>query len=194
MGIRSAPTGVVFDGQSLPVLPAAPNNFPTVAMASFPGVGWKNVSQAGADVAALTVSVGRRRVAEKANMALSVVFVLCEGTSDCANNNHTGLQMYDEQVVYANARRAEGYNIIVGCTLVRSEALMSAADNTERLDFNTRLLADASGAFDDVADFAVNATLADYTNNANYPDDIHFSVSAASVAGGIMVPVLDVYI
>lgn len=188
--LQAAPFFVIGDGQSIIRAPSDSDNFLIGAMADFPTVNYHNAAVLGANTVVLTSTIDDR-VTPYAGCATTTILLLSHGTSDCAFGNHTGQQLYDEQAAYADLARTKGIDLVLATTLVRSEALMSAGDNTNRTDFNTLLLAAAGGAvFDAVADLAADATLADYTNDANYPDGLHFSSAAAAAAAAVVSPVL----
>lgn len=190
------------DGESLPVITldgALPSleTFPQLLRATFPTVRIFNVAQAGFTVTQLTSSITRRRLAFKAQTAVTNVHLLCAGTNGCVFETLTGEEMFDEQAAYAATVRALGYDYMLATTLVRSQGLMNGPANDERVDFNDRLLAAPAyptGPFNGIIDLASNVVLADYTNNDNYPDDTHFSELAAEEAKDECVPILTPFI
>ena len=178
----------MFDGQSLGLIPGAPNNYPTVTMQSFPTWAWTNVHIGAMSWTQLAATqTGRCHV--HANTGLVTVLVMCGGTSDIYVEQDSGATCYADHVAYADAARAAGFDLVVATTLVKADGYGGGAE-TRRTDFNTLLLADASNAFDAVADFAADPSLDDPTDTTYYLDGIHWKIAGAAAAAACMVPVL----
>lgn len=179
----------VFDGQSLNNLPAAPNNYPSVVAGdlSTPSP-CPNLAVNGMTVNALNASALNRWAPYLATSA-TLILVMSTGTSDIWSGD-TGATVYADEVAYAALAKANGFDLVYGMTLV-GNTTNTAPQNTARTDHNDFLLADASNAFDGVADLAGNATLADWTNVTYYADGLHWTAAGAQLAASIILPVLE---
>jgi hypothetical protein len=144
---RSSRYKVTFDGQSFNIIPAP--TFPATLMANFPQVARYNPSQGSTpwdDLAARAA----QDVWPYGTRADVAILIMNGGTSDVLNGD-SGTELYNEQVRYAQAARAAGYDAIFTTTICPSVGF-GAGQNTNRIAGNNLLLGNADGAFDGVAD------------------------------------------
>lgn len=181
---------VVFDGQSLNI---APLDFSILGW-SYPwhlmhgrNIPWSRVAISGTSWTTLATTAATR-LHPQAHTAATTILIMCGGTADVTSGDD-GQTMYDEEVAYAAAARAAGFDYVISTTLV-GHIGMNASQHTEREARNTLMLADPDGAFDAVADFD-NSPLSDWTNTAYYFDGVHWYDPGAVLAAQIMAPVLD---
>ena len=189
---KPAPWIVVFDGQSLNLVPGALTTYCYKVM-SGRGVPWRITAKSGipwignptpwsdlSDDAAT-------RTHPLAKAATQSVLVMCGGQSDLWADD-TAATLYADGVTYANAARAAGFDWIIGTTIT-ANSVNTAGQNTERQAHNVLLLADASNAFDDVVDLAANANLEDY--NTYTSDGVHWTGAATTIVASLLDPYLD---
>jgi hypothetical protein len=186
-------TRVVFDGQSLNVIPAPPDNYPAQLMA---GRGWPftNVAISGISWTVLQMSITERTLKYGA-IPGQAILVMTGGTTDLGAEGDTGATVYAQMGAYANLCRAAGFDRILVNTITPSKALITdlgAGHETARTDCNTLLKADASHFFDAVIDIASDSRLNDYTN-ATYYEQVfhtHWTPAGAAVTASLVNPVL----
>lgn len=190
---RSAPYFVVFAGQSLNIMPGPALCYPTQLMGDyFPAVPYANVAIGSMSWTNLSV-IQAANVNIHANGGLTTILIMCGGTADVFIENDTGATLYAQEVAYANAARAAGFNHIIGTTITSTTAF-SPGQNTERSNHNTLLLADASAAFDSVVDLAGDPRLDDPADATYYADGTHWTSAGAQAAADLVFPALDLYI
>ena len=182
------PVGTVFDGQSLSILGRFPSKVMT-AMDAATGLSlWsRNVAVGSAawhDLALTAVD----RLFPYGSVALSTALVMNGGQSDLWDGE-SGAQVYAEEVAYAAAARAAGFDVVVAITICPGQ--YSEAEEAARLEHNDLLLADASGGFDAVVDVAALPELADPTDLTYYDAlGIHWTEAGAQIAADAVAPVL----
>lgn len=183
-GFQAAKLYIIFDGQSMSLV----NNMPGHLMPSFPKVPWQNRSQGGLSVTLLSGTV-EHRINPYANAGrTTALFLVCPGYGDIKNELDSGATLYSNQVAYATAARAAGYDYIVSSTLCPSTDF-TAPMETARLAANIALMNDASNAFDYVVDLANTAGLnEDPSGSAYYQDTVHWSSLGASTAATAFAP------
>ena len=121
-------------------------------------------------------------------VALSTALVMNGGQSDLWDGE-SGAQVYAEEVAYAAAARAAGFDVVVAITICPGQ--YSEAEEAARLEHNDLLLADASGGFDAVVDVAALPELADPTDLTYYDAlGIHWTEAGAQIAADALAPVL----
>lgn len=177
----SSGTRVVFDGQSLNIVPTT-SSYPAQTMANAPGVPWKNVAIGGAAIVQLTRTVADR-VDRWPALSAYTIYVLCEGTTEIGLAE-TGADFYTAIGAYADHARSVGYDYVIATTISPS-TIFSGGVETERQNANTLLLADASGKFDDVVD-VTTGVMADPNDTTYYVDGTHFTAAGAGVVAGIV--------
>src|SRR5262245_27715706 len=116
------PARVVFDGQSLNVVPGPVTTFPYRTMRYFPTVPYRlaDIVVPGTSWTVLTASVAQR-TDRWATSAPFTILNMCGGTSDIwTPENNDGPTVYADMVTYANGRRALGYDYIIAETIAPS--------------------------------------------------------------------------
>jgi hypothetical protein len=192
----TAPNAVIFDGQSLNLLPGGyrgATSYPGQTMASFSSsvAAWDVTAVGSASWTALGQEpiAASHRLFPYADMAPFTVLVMCGGTRDILEHD-SGATVYADMESYADAARAAGFDYVIGTTITDS-AIFGAAMDAARADANTAILADAGDAFDAVVDFGGNASL-----NANIlaNDGTHPDEAGAGIMAGLMATALDAVI
>lgn len=171
---RASPRFIAFDGQSLNLLPVG-YRYPTRLMQThFPTIPYENAKIAIGSVSWTDLAKSAStRLHQYANSGLYSVLIGCGGQSDLTDENDSGATLYANEVAYAQAARAAGFDYIIWTTIVPSTTY-TVAQNTARLDHNTLLLADASAAFDAKVDLA-NVTGLNNASGTDYSDGLHWS-------------------
>jgi hypothetical protein len=188
---------VVFDGQSMNVLPAYPDNYPAQLMLGR-GISYRNVAISGISWTVLQASYVSRTFPSALRSQLSIL-VLTGGTTDLAlpgdmpgGEGNSAVQTYADMGSYANGCRAAGYDIIIANTVTPSGQFLLGAAETQRQSLNSLIMADSSGYFDRKIDMAADSRLSDPTNATYYeqPGKTHFVAAGAAVAASLVAPVL----
>lgn len=199
--VRSSQCRVVFDGQSMNVLPVFPDNYPAQLMLGR-GIIFRNVAISGISWTVLQASMTTRTLPFAGKAQLSIL-VLCGGTTDLAlpgdmagGEANTGAQAYTDMQSYATAARAAGFDSIIANTLTPSDAFLhtttSGTAEIERQNLNTLIKANSAG-FEGIVDMAgADARLMDCTNATYYEQTFktHFTPAGAAVAASLVAPVL----
>lgn len=187
-----ATASVVFDGQSLNVLPGGVNSYPYKVMAlvndisgphvifSVPGVGgqsWTNLAQSQS-----------RTIPHAFDAATHNVWVGVGGTGDIRIDNNTGAELYADTAGYAQDMTAAGYTYIIGTTTTPAES-MTAPQLANLADGNALIIADALGAFDAVVDLGGTPGLDDPLS-IYYADGVHWSNEGSTLAAETMLPAI----
>lgn len=111
--------------------------------------------------------------------------VFLGGTTDIATDGDTGATAFADLVAFSDAARANGADACIAGTIPPGTDF-SGGEETERLAFNSLLLADAGDDFDGTFDVAA-APLDDYTDLTYFnADERHWNATGAALAGGIM--------
>lgn len=188
---------IAFDGQSLNYAPQNPlggvNDYRHQLMASFPHVAWQpgqNIASSGASWTNLATTA-YRRLFPYCNTGLTNILVMVGGTSDIGGGD-TGATVYADMWDYADDARTYGINIVIACTITPNSAF-TAGQETERLDANSRILADALNKFDYEVDMAA-APLNVPSDILYYGDGVHFTTLGATIAAGMVQTVLNTII
>lgn len=116
-----------------------------------------NVARSGRRIADLVTDFSNK-VAPSVNATVFGTnnhLVVFAGTND-VGTGRTGLQAYNDLVTYCSAAYTAGFNTITVCTAIKRENL-TAGQETERLDFNSRVMADANTNWDATVDLAALA-------------------------------------
>ena len=194
-GFKSAYRSVTFDGQSLNLLPGPlDGGYPATLMANYPTVAWNNAAKGATSMSGLALTAASRLLPH-ANAAVSTILILVDGQSDIATENDTGAALYAEEVSYANAARAAGFNVVIGTTIVPSTDY-TAGQETNRTNHNTLLLNHATtdpGVFNAVVDLA-NVSGLNNAAGTDYSDGLHWSVAGCLKAANAVSPVLATYL
>jgi hypothetical protein len=169
-GVNSSKYLVVFDGQSFNTLPSGPTGYPPMLMNYFPNVSWRNPSKSATEWDDLS-----RRASQEAwtwpSQVGFAILIMNGGTSDVSVGD-SGQLIYDDQKAYALAARAAGYDRILTVTILPSTSF-NGTMNTNRTTGNTKLLTNADGAFDGVADFAGDSRMQNPADTNYYSDGTH---------------------
>lgn len=184
--LRAATFHVVFDGQSLNQFPASPNTYPEQLMASYPTVPYENVAVDGLSWTTLATTV-TTRLNLHAKAGLTSILIMCGGTTDIATEGDTAQATYDQMVTYANNARTAGFDKVIATTITDG-FVFDAGEQTIRAAFNVLLLADASDAFDGVAD--LDAAMPSRLDTTYYADGLHWTTAGAALAASTVATVL----
>lgn len=192
---RVAPFAVIFDGQSLNNYPAAPGNYPTLLMANYPSIAWKddrdNVAVDGLSWTTLATTASTR-LHPFGKGALTNILIMCGGTSDIWAGD-SAATLYADHLSYANNARAAGFDKVIVTTLV-GNILNTTPNNTQRLAFNDLLrLPQALIDFDGIADVAVVTGLDNHLSSSYDSGHIHWSSTGAAQVVTVVKPVLDTF-
>lgn len=191
---------ISFAGQSLNQQPSASGgiySYPNVLIASLRAQGIKatryDTFVGGIAWVQLDEQPGRFAAA---NAGAVTIQVQCGGTTDYAAGA-SGLSCFTAMSLIATEGRAAGFDYIIGTTTTPSSTI-AGADETQRLDGNSRLMASSAlvangGPFDRVVDLAANASLDDSSDTTYYSDGTHWTIAGAALAASLVeVAVLDV--
>jgi lysophospholipase L1-like esterase len=190
-----APVRVVFDGQSMNVIPSYPDNAPWFAM-SGRNIPWANVAINGQGWYDLTPTINTRLAPQARNRAGCIdVLVMNGGQGDVLNaspsGGQTGAVCYQRAIDYADLARDIGFQYVILATWSAWGADMlgtgrpTPAEAAARSSYNALALAN-SGGFDAVADVSV-APLNDATNLDYFQfDRLHLSQDGAKIMGSIL--------
>ena len=196
----AAPYSFVFDGQSQNFFPIGPDTYPKQLMADLGTIdGYvppsSMVAEGGASWSMLLagttpgVAPATIRTHPRAHQALITFLVMCGGTQDVLEND-TAATIYADMVAYANAARVAGFEPIVATTVPPSTTF-SGPQETQRAAANVLILADASNAFDGVAD----VTVAPLNNPADTTywnvDGIHWNETGCGLVADIVRAVIE---
>lgn len=114
------------------------------------------------------------------------VLVVWGGTNDISLAAATGLDVYNSLVTYCTAAKAAGWDKIVVLTCLPREAVANV--ETQRLDFNSRVRAAVSPAWDYIADVGADSTIgvAGAQDNTTYyqTDKIHMTGVGYDIVAG----------
>lgn len=188
---RTAPVGIVFDGQSLNDNPFAVGTGYARTLAShlgysmplpdtwIGGAGWNQLNPAQPD-----------RILRYAKVGTVNVGHLMGGTTELSLSV-TGATIYSRMVTAAQAMTAAGFGLIVAATVTASDQITAGAQETERADLNSRIMADASNAFG----LSINLCPTAGVNLDNYAsacfiDQTHWSNTGRDIALGIAEPLI----
>lgn len=185
-----ADTVVVFDGQSLNNYPLTGLTFPYLIM-NGRGLPWENVSFSGESWTALTgIDAGLRcdLIAKQYDHA---VLVMTGGSSDLLLESDTPAQALADMAAYANARRAGGFDKIIGTTIPPGSLLFNSGNEADRLATNALIVANGLDFLDYIVDICVEPLL-DY-NDTDYweADKNHWNAGGALVGYQLYMPAVD---
>lgn len=181
---RTASIWTVFGGQSMAITGGAPASL----MQNFPNDPYKIVAEGGLSVTLLAGHAAARLHPYAHVGRKNVLILVAPGYGDIKNELDLGLVLYNDQVSYANDARTAGFDFVISSTLTPSTDFNIAMD-TQRIDANNRLVADASNAFDGVADLANVAGLNDINNATYYADSVHWTAAGGDLAAATLLPV-----
>jgi hypothetical protein len=200
--IRPAEFGVIFDGQSLNGIPAAPGSlfaYPRVVMAARPAGVFVEPWQGGYAWNTLD-GIWAERCAAYCSMASTVIYVGVGGTTDYSLGR-SGTNTVNSQISIADKVRAINPAALVIATTTTPSANITANEgsvqsNTKRLAGNTILTTSTSlvvngGDFDAVVDLANHADLNDETDTGFYSDGTHWNPAGCAVAAGLIGAAID---
>lgn len=183
-----APVRIVFDGQSMNILPY-PRHIPFFTMhgtgvpyiiTGYPGYGWTQ----------LTPTQEARLVPQVRNKpGLTDVLVMNGGQGDILGDfDTTGEEAFATAVTYATAARSYGFSYIILCTwpdISPNIEASSPAKRAEFLAFNEYARNNYTTDFDSLVD--LGSVLTDYTDKTLYSeDDIHLNEHGAYVGAQLM--------
>jgi hypothetical protein len=188
VAVRASSYRVIFDGQSLNWSPAKPNNYPTKLL-SGRGLNSANVAISGFAWVQLKNLINDRMAHHLLRAPITIVIGV-GGTTDYALNR-TGAQVYADEVSWANSVRAAGADYIIQTTTTPS-TVFSGAQDSNRINGNLLVMADASNAFDYSVDLAGDPRLSNPIDTTYYnPDGTHPNNAGAQVIADLIAPALD---
>lgn len=182
---RSLQNVVGFDGQSQNFY----GGYPTTIMASFPLP--NNQSQflaVGGSSWTVLAADATTRVDKYAKCAEHSILIMTGTFSDIASEGDTGTIAFNDQVAYAEARLAAGWQTIINTTLLKATPITGDEEAARQLN-NTLVLAEAgpSGAWQAVADLAAITDGQDPTNTTFFVDGVHWQTALASQGAALVV-------
>ncbi len=197
---------VVFEGQSLNVIPISGSAYPYQLMSgrSSSFVLPELTAIIGTPLSTLATTAAIRTYPH-ADSAPNTMLVIEGGQTDMAFN--TAASMYALFKNCAVNAKAAGFSKVVVHTLCPA-TIFSAGDNTRRKAGNDLLIGNADGAFDAVIDLACDSTLSnpggahsgttyygsgnltDFTNTTYYSDGLHWKAAGAQDAATSTAPAL----
>lgn len=175
---------VIFDGQSLNLYPDV--GYPERLMQGR-GISYSVVAVDGRSWRALALDADDR-VLSHADDANTTILVMNGGTSNI-DSGQSAVDYYSDEVAYASAARAAGFDLVIVTTLPTSSTF-EPAEERARQDANRLKLEDPEEAFDAVADLAAHPLLAK-EQDGGYIDGIHWTDAGAQAAAEVVAPVLD---
>ena len=178
---------VVFDGQSLNLIPAGYPSYPIQTMKDR-SEAYCVVAIAGTSWTTLATTAATR-LHPLGPLATTSVLVMNGGTQDVLDGD-SGATIMADAVSYADNARAAGFDFVI-ITTIPPAAGMTAGQNTARGDFNTLVMADAGADFD-VSVNLLSGALADNTDQNYYAfDQVHWAEGGAKVAADLIKAALD---
>lgn len=197
--LRRAPLFICFDGQSLNDNPISPGTGYSYKLAEYYGLGVPDIEERGnAWIGGMAWSqLGgsqSQRVFRYANTAEVNLYHMMGGTTDIAVSA-SGSSTYTRTVAQAQAARTAGFDLVVVVTLSASTGF-DGAKETQRLDYNSRLLNHAStdpGVFDACIDICPTPGVGFNDATSNYfTDGTHWTNSNGRPAAlAIAEPIID---
>lgn len=175
---------VVVDGQSLNNIPDSASSYPSQMMVGR-GIPWANVAINGAAFAALTTTATTRRDPVLASSRRSVI-VLLGGEGDLVVGI-SGATLYATMQAYAASARTAGARKVIACTIPPSTAF-TGPQEAQRVIANNLIL--PSSSWDASVDLAANPQLSNAADATYYVDGTHWTAAGATVATGLVGPVL----
>ena len=187
-GFRQSRYIVVADGQSLNIYGSWIIKARTIIQAAGVLCSQRTVAVGGYSWADLTLDATTRRDFFGARKATYPLLVLNGGQTNIWNGD-SGLTTYNAMVTYGNAARSSGGFTRVVALTMPPNTVNTGAQNTQRLDANTRIMADASAAFDAKIDLTTDALLND-TGSAAYFDGVHWTETGGQTCADLVAPTM----
>ena len=187
MNKKDAIMNLVFDGDSLTegAYSTAGYDYPSVLSSNYPSYTKYNLGIGGAKVSEM---IANFKDVDAAYATKKSILCLLGGHNDL-NNAVTGANLYTSVTTYHTMAKATGYKTIA--MTVFSSALLTAGEETQRLDFNSRLSADHSFA-DGFVDLAADARLQNPADTTYFnADGVHLTDAGYAVIAALVKPVLD---
>lgn len=174
---------IVFDGQSLNLVPSATTSFPFKTMAT-------GITHTHWHVAAVSGTTWLERTPRASvlvdklwlTVPTSGVATLYDtgGTKNIANNMNAA-DTFAQAAAYWAARRSAGYGLIVASTLSPTSGF-NAGQLSEMADFNDLLRAAVGTEIDALADLdTIPELVLPFPNTTYYPDGVHYSDAATTL-------------
>ncbi len=185
--VRTQPAALVFDGQSLNLIPFGQwgtNGFPQRVAAGL-GLPWENPSIGGKDWDTLQQDAATRTYIY-GKFAAKTILVMNGGTSDVQLGD-SGAQVYTDMSTFADGARTAGFSKVCALTITKFTGIPGGQD-TQRIAANSAIMADASSKFDAKVDVANDVNLADPSNTTYYVDGLHWTSTGAAVAASLVIP------
>jgi hypothetical protein len=174
---------VVFDGQSYNLVPGRHRSYPAQVMAdrdedwsvvALDGTSWTVLADDAAD---------RQQLSEGFDL-----LVMAGGFTDLAGELDSAEQVLADEVAYADAARARGFDAVVALTIPPSTVIENRpGQEAERVQHNRLLL--KSAGFDAVVDIEVPCI--DDARSDCYSDGTHWSGRGAGIVAELVAPVVD---
>lgn len=187
---EAPPWYVVFDGQSLNLEPDAATCYPTVLMEEYVTPYAKPYANVALGATSWTnnYTSAPHRCFQYGKCSPVTILIMCGGTADLSafgGELDTGAELYADMSAYADAARAAGFGYVINTTVQDFNG--GATPETNRLDANTLIIADADDKFDYVVDFAGDPRLDDSNDTTYYhTDKVHPNAAGAAVMAELM--------
>jgi hypothetical protein len=198
-GARAARNVIVLAGQSLNNQPLGANSFANqlserfedetrLSDTSFGGIAWVQWAK----------DYWVHRILDPVPKAERVIVCMCGGTTDYTPGvNRSGPNCYADQVTVANLARAAapaGVVKVIGSTTHPASSI-TGTNETDRTTGNALVVANASGAFDAVVDYAADPRLDDPFDTTYYQsDNTHETAAGAAVMVNLIDPLIRAFL
>lgn len=193
--LATARGAIIFDGQSLSVTrPEAPTPWPDFVQSIFrvpQALGFEKVAVGGQTTADMLAHFSARVLPHKSPHAVNVV-VAWEGTNDL----FFGADEWEaiaRIIRYAEFARSNGFKVVSGTMLPRSETALPASFEARRQNYNATIRKLTPGVLDAVIDFGADSVIGAPGAQANptwFCDGVHQTQVGAALYGYIAAPVI----
>lgn len=168
---------IVFDGQSLNLVPNAAQSFPTKTMATgITHTAWYNAAITATSWTQRAVDAAERVDKRLRSVPTTGICTLFDtaGTRNIAALNQDAATAFAEAAAYWADRRTAGFDLIVASTLAPSTSFVGD-EPAEMAAFNNLLRAAVGDEIDALADWDTIPEATDATNTTYFPDGTHLS-------------------
>ena len=178
---------VVFDGQSYNLAPSPEVSYPAQVMASSDDT-WSVVALADTSWTVLATTADERT---RPSGGFDVL-VMSGGFTDLAREYDTAEQVLADELAYAKAARARGFDAVIVLTIPPSTVLYDRlGQEAQRVEHNRLLLVESTG-FDAVVNIEVPCI--DDPLSGCYFDGTHYTELGAGIVAELVAPVVEAII